>query len=103
MKQEFYIGTVSVAVHFLKSKVLVACSRGFEVIDLDHLSQVKPILPDLEHRDFSFVATSDAKPLNMFKCKNNFLMCYDQFAFLITTHGDCVKKFNRYVFVYIQE
>lgn len=98
MKQEFYIGTMCVAVHFLKSKVLVACSRGFEVIDLDHLSQVKPNLPDLEHRDFSFVATSDAKPLNMFKCKDNFLVCYDQFAFLITTHGDCVKKFKRYVF-----
>ncbi|CAO3640498.1 unnamed protein product [Mucor fragilis] len=93
--KEFYIGTMCVAVHFLKSKVLVACSRGFEVIDLDHLSQVKPNLPDLEHRDFSFVATSDAKPLNMFKCKDNFLVCYDQFAFLITTHGDCVKKFKR--------
>ncbi|KAL9553295.1 hypothetical protein MBANPS3_003354 [Mucor bainieri] len=94
--KEFYIGTMSVAVHFLKSKVLVACSRGFEVIDLDHLSEVnQPNLPDLEHRDFNFVATSDAKPLNMFKCKDNFLMCYDQFAFLITTHGDYVKKFKR--------
>ncbi|EPB87263.1 hypothetical protein HMPREF1544_05985 [Mucor circinelloides 1006PhL] len=93
--KEFYIGTVSLAVHFLKYKVLVACSRGFEVIDLDHLSEVKPNLPDLEHRDFNFVATSDAKPLNMFKCKDNFLMCYDQFAFLITTHGDYVKKFKR--------
>lgn len=93
--KEFYIGTLSVAVHFLKSKVLVACSRGFEVIDLDHLSEVKPNLPDLEHRDFNFVATSDAKPLNMFKCEDNFLMCYDQFAFLITTHGDYVRKFKR--------
>ena len=86
---------MSLAVHFLKYKVLVACSRGFEVIDLDHLSEVKPNLPDLEHRDFNFVATSDAKPLNMFKCKDNLLMCYDQFAFLITTHGDYVKKFKR--------
>ncbi|KAF1800508.1 CNH domain-containing protein [Mucor lusitanicus] len=93
--KEFYIGTLSVAVHFLKSKVLVACSRGFEVIDLDHLSEVKPNLPDLEHRDFNFVATSDAKPLNMFKCKDNFLMCYDRFAFLITTHGDYVRRFKR--------
>lgn len=80
----------------MKSKVLVACSRGFEVIDLDHLSEVKPNLPDLNNRDFNFIASAtDAKPLSMFRCNENFLLCYDKFAFMITTHGDYVKKFKR--------
>ncbi|KAI8645474.1 CNH domain-containing protein [Parasitella parasitica] len=92
--KEFYIGTASSAVHFLKSKLLVACSRGFEIIDLDHLSEVAPNLPDLKHRDFHFIA-ADAKPLNIFRCNENFLVCYDKFAFMITTHGDYVKEFKR--------
>ncbi|CEP18921.1 hypothetical protein [Parasitella parasitica] len=94
--KEFYIGTASSAVHFLKSKILVACSRGFEIIDLEHLDEVTPNLPDLKHRDFHFIApATDAKPLNIFKCNGNFLMCYNKFAFMISTHGDYVKEFKR--------
>lgn len=88
--KEFYIGTDSSAVHFLKSKVLVACSRGFEVIDLEHLSEVNTNFPDLRHRDYQFL--TDAKPLGIFRCnEKNFLLCYDKFAFLMSTRGDYVK------------
>ncbi|KAI7903164.1 CNH domain-containing protein [Cokeromyces recurvatus] len=89
--KEFYVGTDSSAVHFLKSKLLVACSRGFEVIDLENLSEVKHNLPNLEDKDFSFITTSDAKPFNIFRYNEYFLMCYDKFAFLIDSHGDFVK------------
>ncbi|KAI9476322.1 MAG: CNH domain-containing protein [Benjaminiella poitrasii] len=92
--KEFYIGTDSSAVHFLKSKLLVACSRGFEVIDLENLSEVKHNLPNLENKDFSFITAADAKPLGIFRYNENFLMCYDKFAFLVSTHGDFVK--NKY-------
>jgi hypothetical protein len=97
--KEFYIGTDSFAIHFLKSKVLVACSRGFEVIDLERLNEIGNNLPDLRHRDYQFIVNADAKPLGMFRCnERDFLLCYDKFAFLMSTRGDYVReKYKRYV------
>lgn len=97
--KEFYIGTDSSAVHFLKSKVLVACSRGFEVIDLERLQDIGNSFPDLHHRDYQFIVNAEAKPISLFRCnEKNFLLCYDKFAFLMSTHGDYVRdKYKRYV------
>ncbi|KAG2229932.1 CNH domain-containing protein [Thamnidium elegans] len=93
--KEFYIGTDASAVHFLKSKLLVACSRGFEVIDLERLSDINANIPDLRNRDYQFLVNSDAKPLGMFRCAENFLVCYDKFGFLMSTHGDYIKGRKR--------
>lgn len=93
--KEFYIGTDALAVHFLKSKLLVACSRGFEVIDLERLSDINTNIPDLRNRDYQFLVNSDAKPLGMFRCAENFLVCYDKFGFLMSTHGDYIKGRKR--------
>ncbi|KAG1061508.1 hypothetical protein G6F42_027657 [Rhizopus arrhizus] len=35
---EFYIGTESYAMHFLKARVVVVCARGFEIINLEALN-----------------------------------------------------------------
>ncbi|KAI8977094.1 CNH domain-containing protein [Mycotypha africana] len=94
--KEFYVGTDSRAVHFLRSKLLVACPHGFEVIDLEHLDETLLNLPDLKRREFNFIVSSEAKPLNIFRCDDNFLLCYDKFGFLISTHGDyVVDKYKR--------
>lgn len=90
--KEFYIGMDSTAVHFLKSKVLVACQRGYEVIDLERLNEVSTNFPDLNHRDYQFLVGDLPKPISIFRCnEKNFLLCYDRFAFRMTTHGDYVK------------
>lgn len=90
--KEFYIGMDSTAVHFLKSKVLVACQRGYEVIDLERLNEVSTNFPDLIHRDYQFLVGDLPKPISIFRCnENNFLLCYDRFAFRMSTHGNYVK------------
>jgi hypothetical protein len=48
----------------------------------------------LRHRDYQFLLNAEApKPLGIFRCnEKNFLLCYDKFAFLMSTRGDYVKE-----------
>ncbi|KAI9270866.1 CNH domain-containing protein [Sporodiniella umbellata] len=90
---EFYIGTESYSVHFLKARLVVVCSRGFEIVNLEALSQNRN-LPDSTHSDFAFVQQKgqELKPLGMFRCRENYLLCYDEFAFMVNTHGALVRE-----------
>ncbi|KAF7721428.1 RHO1 GDP-GTP exchange protein 2 [Apophysomyces ossiformis] len=94
--KEFYIGADSSAVHFLKSRIMVVCARGFEIIDLENLSMNRN-LPDLTNPDFAFMYQQQRriehlKPIGMFRCNENFLLCYDLFAFLVDNRGNYVRK-----------
>ncbi|KAG1380030.1 hypothetical protein G6F61_004423 [Rhizopus arrhizus] len=89
---EFYIGTESYSVHFLKARLVVVCLRGFEIINLEALSMNRN-LPDPSHPDFAFVQQrgQELRPLGMFRCRENYLLCYDAFAFMVNTHGSYVR------------
>ena len=90
--KEFYVGTDTFAVYFLKTKILVACSRKFEVLDLDYLD-VNISFPNLQHPDFYFLNRSlDTRLLGIFRCNETiFLLCYDKFAFLMNAFGNLIK------------
>lgn len=89
---EFYIGTESYAMHFLKARVVVVCARGFEIINLDALNMNRN-LPDPTNPDFAFVQQrgDDLRPLGMFRCREHYLLCYDAFAFMVNVHGAYVR------------
>ncbi|CEP17756.1 hypothetical protein [Parasitella parasitica] len=89
---EFYIGTESYAMHFLKARVVVVCARGFEIINLEALNMNRN-LPDMANPDFGFVQQrgDDLRPLGMFRCREHYLLCYDAFAFMVNVHGAFVK------------
>ncbi|KAI9478457.1 MAG: CNH domain-containing protein [Benjaminiella poitrasii] len=88
---EFYIGTESYAIQFLKARVVVICSRGFEIINLEALNMNRN-LPDMSHPDFTFVVQRpDIRPLGMYRCRDHYLLCYDAFAFMVDVHGGLVK------------
>ncbi|KAL0094792.1 CNH domain-containing protein [Phycomyces blakesleeanus] len=91
--KEFYIGTDSFAVHFLKARVVVVCSRGFEIIDLEQLN-LNRNLPDLNNPAFEFVQIrgEDVRPLAMFRCKDHYLLCYNEFAFRVDNHGSFIEE-----------
>ncbi|KAI8985074.1 CNH domain-containing protein [Pilobolus umbonatus] len=89
---EFYIGTEAYSMHFLKARVVVVCSRGFEIINLDALHMNRN-LPDPKNPDFAFVhQRPNIQPLGMFRCKENYLLCYDAFAFMVNIHGAFVAN-----------
>ncbi|EIE89601.1 hypothetical protein RO3G_14312 [Rhizopus delemar RA 99-880] len=90
---EFYIGTESYSVHFLKARLVVVCLKGFEIVNLESLSMNRN-LPDPTHPDFAFMQQKgqELRPLGMFRCRENYLLCYDSFAFMVNTHGSFVRN-----------
>jgi hypothetical protein len=71
--------------------LLVRCNHGFEIINLDNLGR-SDHLPKFEKPEYKFIRSyPDSKPLDVFRCKDNFLVCYNRFAFLMSTHGDHIK------------
>ena len=67
--------------------------RGFEIIDLKHLN-MNNNLPELQNPDFTFVLqrAEQLTPLGMFKInRENYLLCYDQFAFMVNMRGHLVR------------
>ncbi|KAK9768512.1 RHO1 GDP-GTP exchange protein 2 [Basidiobolus ranarum] len=85
--KEFYIPTESSSVHFLKSKLCVGCTKGFEVVDLATLST--QCLLDPFDENLHFVTKKEtARPIDIFRLKDgDFLLCYDEFAFYVNKNG----------------
>lgn len=62
--------------HFLKTKLCVGCTKGFEIVDLDSLDTQG--LLDPEDSSLDFVTRSETvKPMAIYRIENEFLLCYD--------------------------
>ena len=85
--QEFYIPTEkSTSIHFLKTKLCVACSRGFEIVSLETL-ETQPLL-DQADTSLDFVAMEkDAKPNHIERLNGEFLLNYSEFSFFVNRNG----------------
>lgn len=84
--KEFYIPVESSSIHFLKTKLCVGCSKGFEIVDLESLDTqglLDPADPSLE-----FVRKKEnLRPMAIYRIENEFLLCYDEFAFYVNKNG----------------
>ncbi|KIY71876.1 CNH-domain-containing protein [Cylindrobasidium torrendii FP15055 ss-10] len=91
MFREFYIPVESTSIHYLKTKMCVGCSRGFEIVDLETLDTqglLDPLDPDLE-----FVRRKEnLKPMAIYRIQNEFLLCYDEFAIYVNKSGQRAHK-----------
>ncbi|PNP44848.1 hypothetical protein TGAMA5MH_03261 [Trichoderma gamsii] len=84
--KEFYIPTESSSVHFLKSKLCVACARGFEVVSLETLETQS--LLDQADTSLDFVARKEgAKPIHIERLNGEFLLNYSEFSFFVNRNG----------------
>ncbi|KAI9478501.1 MAG: CNH domain-containing protein [Benjaminiella poitrasii] len=93
--KEFYVGAESSNVHFLKSKLLIVCERGFEIIDPENLSVGGRDIPDKGDPQFNFVnrQADSIKPLAMYRVHDKFLLCYNKFAFYVNNrNGSLVQR-----------
>ena len=70
---------------FLRSKLCVACSRGFEVVSLETL-ETQPLL---DHADTSldFVTRKDVVPISIERLNGEFLLHYNEFSFFVNRNG----------------
>jgi RHO1 GDP-GTP exchange protein 1/2 len=75
-QQEFYINSESNSVHFLKSRICLGCTKGFEIVDLESLDTQG--LLDPADSSLDFVQKRDnVRPLAMYRIDVEFLLCYD--------------------------
>ena len=75
----------SSSIDFLRSKLCVACSRGFEVVSLETL-ETQPLL---DHADTSldFVTRKDIIPISIERLNGEFLLHYTDFSFFVNRNG----------------
>lgn len=84
--KEFYIPTESSSIHFLKSKLCVACARGFEVVSLETLETQS--LLDQADTSLDFVARKEGvKPIHIERLNGEFLLNYSEFSFFVNRNG----------------
>ena len=77
--KEFYIPVQSSSIHFLRTKLCVACVNGFEIIDPDTLDTQGLLDPSDESLDFVRRRGDNTrpKPVAIYRIENEFLLCYD--------------------------
>ena len=84
--KEFYIPAESTSVHFLKSKLCVACAKGFEVVSLETLETQS--LLDQADTSLDFVARKDGvRPIHIERLNGEFLLNYSEFSLFVNKHG----------------
>ncbi|KAF7982585.1 hypothetical protein HWV62_27595 [Athelia sp. TMB] len=84
--REFYIPVESSSIHFLKTKLCVGCSKGFEIVDLETLDTQGLLDPADESLDF-IKKRENLRPMAIYRIDNEFLLCYDEFAFYVNRTG----------------
>ncbi|KAI0315023.1 CNH domain-containing protein [Amylostereum chailletii] len=87
--KEFYIPVQSSSIHFLRTRLCVACVNGFDVIDPESLD-IQGLL-DPSDESLEFVRRRNEvikpKPMAIYRIDNEFLLCYDEYAFYINRSG----------------
>ncbi|TFK26207.1 RhoGEF Rgf2 [Coprinopsis marcescibilis] len=89
--REFYIPVESTSIHYLKTKLCVGCSKGFEIVDLETLDTQG--LLDPHDASLEFVRRREGlRPMAIYRIHNDFLLCYDEFAFYVNKNGRRSRK-----------
>jgi hypothetical protein len=86
--QEFYIPTESSSIHFLKTKLCVGCTKGFEIVDLETLDMQGLLDPSDASLDF-VMKRGNVRPIAIYRIEEDFLLCYDGMSpSLLTNSAD---------------
>ncbi|KAJ1740002.1 RHO1 GDP-GTP exchange protein 2 [Coemansia sp. RSA 1086] len=83
---EFAVAGRAKKVHFLRRKLCIVGSRGFDVVDVQQ-ARVLRCLPDPLDDDFSFLHPGAGHALAVCKVGRDFLLCYEACAFFIDNFG----------------
>ncbi|KAH7101466.1 CNH-domain-containing protein [Auriculariales sp. MPI-PUGE-AT-0066] len=85
--KEFYIPLESSSLHFLKSRICIGCTKGFEIVDLQSLETQGLLDPSDSTLDFVKRREGLVRPMAIFRVDQDFLLCYDEFAFYVNKNG----------------
>ncbi|KAG9085462.1 RHO1 GDP-GTP exchange protein 2 [Ceratobasidium sp. UAMH 11750] len=96
--KEFYVASQCYSVHFLKTKLVLACTSGFEVVDLETL-EIQALLDPADVSLQFLKAHRDQRPVTLYRLEAKFLLCYTHCAFYIDKNGwriqdDLIMEWN---------
>ncbi|KAL8902943.1 MAG: hypothetical protein Q9207_004266 [Kuettlingeria erythrocarpa] len=83
--KEFYVPAESTSIDFLRSKLCVACTRGFEVVSLETL-ETQPLLDNAD-TSLDFVSKKDNIPVSIERLNGEFLLHYTDYSFFVNRNG----------------
>ncbi|KAJ6477474.1 CNH domain-containing protein [Mycena vulgaris] len=87
--RDFFLPSESFDVMFLKARIAILCTKGFEIMDLLDFKSVT--IPQREDPRLANLAKrcEACRPLGMFRCSDEeFLLCYNEFGLYVNKHGD---------------
>ncbi|KDQ19102.1 hypothetical protein BOTBODRAFT_103593 [Botryobasidium botryosum FD-172 SS1] len=87
--RDFFLPSEAFDLIFLKAKIAIMCTKGFEIMDLtDFKSSTIPQRDDPRQAALTKRCES-SRPMGMFRSgENEFLLCYDEFGLYVDRHGD---------------
>lgn len=84
--REFSFSSEPVVISFLKTRLCVGCTKGFEVLSLEN-GQKEPILDEADPSlDFA-IHRESVHPLAIHRLGKIFMLSYSEFSFLINANG----------------
>ncbi|KAH8833423.1 CNH domain-containing protein [Flagelloscypha sp. PMI_526] len=86
--RDFVLPSESFDLIFLKAKIAILCSQGFEILDLYDLTSAT--IPQREDPQLASISKrcDQCKPIAMYRCADDeFLLCYDEFGVYVDQHG----------------
>jgi hypothetical protein len=75
-------------VHFLKTKLCVGCTKGFEIVDLETLDMQGLLDPMDGSLDF-VLKRDNVRPVAIYRIEADFLLCYDGTSMIAARVGEC--------------
>ncbi|KAF7317781.1 hypothetical protein MKEN_00865900 [Mycena kentingensis (nom. inval.)] len=87
--RDFFLPSESFDLYFLKARIAILCTKGFEIMDLNDFKSVTIPLRD-DARLAPLSKRCDAcRPIGMFRSdEDGFLLCYNEFGVYVDKHGD---------------
>ncbi|KAK6978137.1 CNH domain-containing protein [Favolaschia claudopus] len=87
--RDFFLPSESFDLYFLKAKVVILCTKGFEIMDLNHFTSVTIPLRDEAHLSHLSKRCDACRPIGMFRSnEDGFLLCYNEFGVYVDKHGE---------------
>ncbi|KAL1707909.1 CNH domain-containing protein [Schizophyllum commune] len=87
--KDFFLPSEAYDAVFLKATIVIMCSKGFEIMNIDNYQSVSIPLREDPRVEKIIKRAEASRPLGMFRSGDNeFLLCYDEFGFYVDKHGD---------------
>ncbi|KAI0924365.1 hypothetical protein AcW2_005263 [Taiwanofungus camphoratus] len=87
--RDFFLPSESYDLIFLKAKIVILCTKGFEIMDLTDFKSVTIPQRDDPRLDKLAKRCESCRPMGMFRTnQDEFLLCYDEFGLYVDRHGD---------------